>query len=150
MIGDAGRLDRLDLLLVGANDVVDAARRGRIEMVGAGAAGEAAVAVGLRRGGRAADQFQRVRPVEAHAALGGVHRLGDGEAEAPEVPAVGDGRVPVDRRRQPRIDVGARIGDDMGRGIGDAIERARRLGRKGARRAEANVSRRPSAVGSFS
>ena len=39
-----------------------------------------------------------------HAALRGVHRLGDAEAEVPQSAAVGDGRVPVDRRLQPGID----------------------------------------------
>ena len=61
----------------------------------------APVAVGLRRGERAADELQRVRPVEAHAALRRVHGFGDAESEVPEAAPVVDGRVPVDRRASP-------------------------------------------------
>ena len=36
--------------------------------------------------------------------------------------AIRDGRIPIDRRRQPRIDVGERVGDNMRGGEPDAIE----------------------------
>src|SRR3546814_12992836 len=61
------------------------------------------------------------RSVQAHAALGGVHRLGHAEAEPPEMAPIADRALPVDRAAQPRIAVGERIGDDMRRGIGDAV-----------------------------
>ena len=77
----------------------------------------------------AADQFQRVRPVQAHAALRGVHRFGDAEAERPQVPAERDGALPVDRGVEPGIAVGQRIGDDMRGGVGDAVERRLRRGK---------------------
>ena len=78
--------DRLDLLLIGADDVVDASsgarhRDGRCRRRRRSARrGAPSAAVE-----RAADQLARRRPVEAHAALGGVHRLGDAEAEVPEM-----------------------------------------------------------------
>ncbi len=88
------RLDGLDLLLVGADHVVDAGVGAGGEVVGAGAAGDqraGAVAGGVER---AADQLLRLGPAEAHAALGGVHRLGDAEAEVPEVVAEAEGARP--------------------------------------------------------
>ena len=73
----------------------------RREMVGAGAA---------RRRARLAARFAAaterrisssdVRPVEPHAALRRVHRLGDAEAELPEMLAVGDGARPSRSRRR--------------------------------------------------
>ena len=48
-----------------------------------------------------ADQLLRRRPIEAHAALRGVHRLRDAEAERPEVSAEGDGAVPIDLGIEP-------------------------------------------------
>ena len=52
------------------------------QMIGAGSAGYDCAAC-LRGCGAALDQFQRQRPVEAHAALRGVHRFGYGKAERP-------------------------------------------------------------------
>ena len=83
----------------------------------------------------AADQLQRVGPVQAHAALRGVHRLGDAEAERPQVPPERDRRVPVDRGVEPRIAVGERIGDHMRGRIGDAVELRRRAAASAARSA---------------
>ena len=99
----------------------------------------------------AASRLRRIsssecRPVQAHAALRGVHRLGDAEAERPQMPPERDGRVPVDRGVEPRIAVGERIGDHMRGRIGDAVERRRGLG-KFLRRAawcRARSCRRPS------
>ena len=48
---------------------------------------------------------RRARPVQAHAALRGVHRLGDAEAVRPEVAAEGEGGVPVDGGRRVGRDV---------------------------------------------
>ena len=81
-------------------------------------AGDHGIVAPLGLGERAADQLLRVGPAEPHAALGGVHRLGDPEAEIPEAMTEGEGAFPVDGRRQPRIVVGERIGDDMGGGEG--------------------------------
>ena len=84
-----------------------------------------------------------------HAALRGVHRLGDAEPERPEMAAEGDGGVPVDRGVEPRIAVGERIGDDMRRRIGDAVER--RLGRREILRRLRRVGRElPPAAGRLS
>ena len=115
--------DRGALLLVGADDVVDRDRRSGLEMIGAGT-GRDHRARHVARGVEAApDQFERSFPVEAHAALRGVHRFGDAEAQRPQILAKGDGAVPVDRGVEPRIVVGQRIGDDMRGRIGDAVER---------------------------
>src|ERR1700689_4029317 len=46
--------------------------------------------------GRARDQLSGQPPGQAHAALGGVHRLGDREAVVPEVVAEAQGGLPVD------------------------------------------------------
>jgi hypothetical protein len=99
----AERFDRCHLLFVGADDVVDRRRCVEVEVVGAAAGGDERA--GMVAGGveRAADQLERGRPVEAHAALRRVHRLGDAEAERPEALPVGDRRVPVERGGDPRI-----------------------------------------------
>ena len=115
------------LLLIGADHVVDGDVRAGRKMIGAGAGADQRAGEILGGVEAAPDQLQRVRPVHAHAALRGVHRLGDAEAERPQMPAERDGRVPVDRGVEPRIAVGERIGDHMRRRIGDAIERRRGL-----------------------
>ena len=108
-------------------------RRARgAQVVGAAAGGDQGAGHVARGVERAADQLERGRPVQAHAALRRVHRLGDAEAERPQVAAVGDGRVPVDRGGEPRVDGGQRVGDDVRRRVGDAVE-ARRRGRRGER-----------------
>src|SRR5947208_2709742 len=76
----------------------------------------------LGRGDGMADQLARGGPVEPHAALGCVHRLGHPETEVPKVMAEGDGPFPIDGGVEPGIVVGTRIGDDMGGGEGDAVE----------------------------
>ena len=81
-----------------------------------------------RRIEAAADQFERCRPVDAHAALGGIHGLGDAEPERPQVPAECDGALPVDGGIEPGVAIGQRIGDDMRGGVGDAAERRLRCG----------------------
>ena len=121
----AQRLDRLDLLLIGADHVVDRDAGVGGEMVGAGAARDQRAGPVLGRVERAPDQLKRGRPVDAHAALRGVHRLGDAEPEVPDVVAEGDGLVPVDRGIEPGIVVGERIGGDVHRRIGDAAKRWR-------------------------
>ena len=94
------------------------------EMIGAGArADQRAGQVPAPRRALRRISSQRGRPVEPHAALRGVHRLGDAEAERPEVPAEGDRRVPVDRGVEPGVAVGQRIGHDMRGRVGDAVER---------------------------
>ena len=102
--------------------------------------------IGARRRARlrnaAADQLERRRPVEAHAALRGVHRFGDAEAERPQVAAKRERRVPVDRGGEPRIDVGARIGDDVRRGERDAVPRGVRGGQRPRRAARAACTAR--------
>ena len=118
----AAGFDRLDLFLIGADDVVDGGRRGRNELVGADAGINGRARHVARRFDRELDELQRVRPVEPHAALRGVHGFGDAEAERPEMAAIGDGGVPVDRGGQPGIHIGERIGDQMRGGERDAIE----------------------------
>ena len=114
-------LDRLALFLVGADHVVDAGVRPRRQMVRAGAARNQPAAVPrLRSGDRAPDQLARGRPVQPHAALGGVHRFGDAESERPEMLAIGQCRLPVEGGVEPGVCVGVRVVDDMGGGIGDA------------------------------
>jgi hypothetical protein len=71
--------------------------------------------------------------------LRGVHRFGDAEAEVPDMLAEGDGLVPVDRGRQPGIDIGKGIGDDMDGGKRHAIQRALELRRKCSGRSEAII-----------
>ena len=119
-------LDRRDLLLIGADHVVDGSWRLRPRDDRCRRRRTPARCRGLRRAHRALDQLQRGRPVQPHAALRGVHRFGDAEAEIPDMLAEGDGAVPVDRRRQPGIVVGERIGDDMRGRERDAVERALR------------------------
>jgi len=52
---------------------------------------------GGRLGGRPPDQLARHVPLQAHAALGGVHRLGHRQAVRPQVAPEGERRVPVER-----------------------------------------------------
>jgi hypothetical protein len=114
-------LDRFHLLFVAANHVVDdlassSARWSVPQPEATSAPG------GLGRVERAAYQFERGRPVQAHAALRGVHRFGHAQAQRPQVAPVGDGGVPVDRAGQPRIHRRQRVGHDVRGGIGDAVE----------------------------
>ncbi len=130
-------LDRRDLLFIGADHVVEAFGVLGREVIGAGAGKHQRIAPRLRRRHRALDQFQRGRPVQPHAALRGVHRFGDAETEVPDMFAKGNRPVPVDSRRQPRIDVGERIGHHMRGGKRHAVQRALKSCRKRPRRREA-------------
>ena len=105
-------LDEGELLLVGGA-APRRGWRGPVQLVGADAAGDAA-ADRLGLGGGAADQLGRARPVQAHAALGGVHRLGDAESVGPQVTAEGEGGVPVDGGGRVGRRVAQRVGDDVG------------------------------------
>ncbi|MCY1517728.1 hypothetical protein D9M68_524250 [compost metagenome] len=130
----AERLDGGHLLLVAADHVVDALHVVDVQVVGAAARGDERAGHVLRGIERAADQFERGRPIQAHAALRGVHRLGHAQAQGEQVAAVGDGGVPVDRALQPRVDGGERVGDDVRGRVGDAVELDARFGldRRGA------------------
>ena len=125
--------DRGALLLVGADDVVEGHVGARFEMIGAGAAADQRAGKILGGVEAPADQFERGRPVDAHAALGGVHGLGDAEPERPQVPAECDGALPVDRGIEPGVAIGQRIGDDMRGRVGDAAERRLRRGQMARR-----------------
>ena len=89
-------------------------------MIGAGAVEHERVG---EFGPGAADQLQRPGPIEAHAALGRVHGLGDAEPKLREMPAEGHGGGPVDRGGPGRIGVGEGIGHDMGGREDRAVER---------------------------
>ena len=96
----------------------------------------ASSAPGLSRAAsmRAADQFQRGRPVQPHAALRGVHGLGHAQPHGPQVAPVGDGGVPVDGAIQPGVDGRARVGHHVGGRVRDAREFRTGCGRReGAR-----------------
>src|SRR5215213_6132409 len=73
--------DCLDLLLVGADNLVDRNACVGVEMVGADAAGDLYAWAAFGGIERAADQLLRAVPIEPHAALRGVHRFGDAEPE---------------------------------------------------------------------
>ncbi len=132
----AERLDRLHLVLVSGDHVVDGARALRREVIRADAARDERARHVARGVERAADELERRRPVEAHAPLRGVHRLGHAEPERPEVAAIGEGGVPVDGGGEPRIDGGEGIGHDVRGGVGDAREGARGVPSKRARLAQ--------------
>ena len=95
--------DESELLFIGGDHIVERPGGARRQMVGAGARSEVGAFDGARLGDRAADQFLRICPVETHAALRGVHRLGDAEAEPPQMMTERHRPVPVDRRLRPRI-----------------------------------------------
>ena len=107
-------LDEIDLLVVGIHDLLRR-RRALRQLVGVGTAGDVP-ALRLCLGHRADDQLAGGRPVETHAALGGVHGVGHRQAPRPEMAADGQGGVPVHAGFRPRGVLGERIGDDMGRG----------------------------------
>ena len=122
----AQALDGLGLMLVGVDHVGHGQALARHQVVGAAAREHPRARMVPRCVDRAADQLERGRPVQAHAALRGVHRLGHAEPEVPEPAAVGDGRVPVDRAAHPGVDRGQRVGDDVHRRERDPRERALR------------------------
>ena len=118
----AHRFDRLDLLFVGANDIVDANSRRGFEVIGPHPAADLDAGTPLRRFQSVADQFASTRPIEPAAALRGVHGFRDTKPKIPEIVAEMDRLLPIDRRIQPGIGVGQRIGDNMRRGKRNAIE----------------------------
>ncbi len=93
-------------------------------MIGARAIGDQRIVARPRFGLRAPDQLLRFGPTEPHAALRRIHRFGDAEPEIPQPVPEGEGALPVDGGRQPRIIVGQWIGHHMRRRIGDAGELA--------------------------
>ena len=119
----AEALDHLDLRLVGADHIVQRHLRPGREVIRPRAAGDQRPRPPLRRLQRASDQLPRLRPAQPHAALRGIHRLRHPEPEVPEVVAVADRRLPVDRRRHPRIAVRQRIRHHMRRREGHPVER---------------------------
>ena len=136
-------LDRGALLLVGGDDVPDGDVGARVEMIGPRTASDEGARHVFRRGKAPADQLERCGPIQPHAALRGIHRLGDAETERPEVAAEGDGALPVDRGIEPRIGICYGIGHDMRGRIGDAVERRLR-GREISRRTR-GIGREPAA-----
>ena len=123
----AHALDEPALLLVGRLDVRQRHARPRLELIGARARGEDRAAHSARLGDAAPDQLARRRPVEAHAALGRVHRLGHGEAQRPDVVPIAERRVPVERDLERGVDRGEWVGDDVdGRHPDAAGDRPRR------------------------
>ena len=94
-------------------------------LVGAGAAGDAGLhRMRLRLAHRALDQLLGGRPVDPHAALRGVHRLGEAEPLVPEPAAKAESVLPVDRRlAHPGVALGDRVGHDVRGGEGGAGQR---------------------------
>ena len=127
-------LDRVQLVEIGADDVVDRASIFRIELVGAAARIDHRATI-PSGGEGAGDELASVWPIETHAALGGVHGFGDRKALVEQIGAKAESLVPIDCGRAGRIIVGQRIGDDMGRGKGDAVPGGR-TGRRDKRRAD--------------
>ena len=109
----------------------------RCEVVRTGAGEHQRVASRLGRAHRTLDQFQRGRPVQTHAALSGIHRLRNAEPEVPDVFAKPNGLVPIDRRCEPRVDIGARIGNHMRRRKCDPVQRTLKFGGKRPRGSQA-------------
>ena len=115
-------LDCLDLLFIGADDVVDANSRNRIEMVRPDAAADLytwATFCGLEC---VTDQFTRRRPIESAAALSSIHRFCNAEPEIPKVMPKVDGLLPVDCGVEPGIDIGERVRHYVSRRKRDAVE----------------------------
>ena len=83
-----------ELLGVRLADVVQGGRAGR-QLVGGDARARSCRRPRGPRAADAADQLAGRRVVQAHAALGGVHRLGHAEAVRPQVPPERQRRVPV-------------------------------------------------------
>ncbi len=72
----------------------------------------------------ALDEVQSRGPIDAHAALGGVHRLGEVKALVPELAAEGQSRVPVHGGTGvPGRSFAQGVGDDVGGGEGGSGER---------------------------
>ena len=86
--------------MIGGDPGLAARQIGEVQLVGAGAAGDRAA--DRRRAPRRRlrrDEFAGGGPVQAHAALRGVHGVGDAEPVRPQFVPVGQGGVPVDDGR---------------------------------------------------
>ena len=121
--------DGFHLQLVGGNHFIDRFDIVQVQVIGAAAAGREGPGEVLLRLQRAADQFERGGPIQAHAALGGVHAFGYAQAQRPQVAAVGNRRVPIDRALQPRVYRGQRVGHHVGGAVRDAVEGGARAAR---------------------
>ena len=91
-------------------------------MIGTDPATDFDARTALRGLQRMADQFTRARPIEAAAALRRVHGFRDAQTEIPKIVTEMDCLFPIDRRVQPGIGVGQRIGHNMRSRKRDAIE----------------------------
>ena len=111
--------DVFALLLVRGLDIAQIARRARRQVIGLRAAHDAP-ADRLRLRHRAADELLARLPIETHAALRGVHRLGDAEPVLPDVAPERQRALPIDDGRRGRADVGERIRDDVHRRVWQA------------------------------
>ena len=117
----AEALDEIELFLIGGDHIVERAGGARRQLVGAGAGGKVGALDSPRLGDRAADQLPGVLP----------SRNPCRAAKCPSPRRCGsratrdDGERPSSRPNRPRRRAHGsvmpkRIGDDMGRGIGDA------------------------------
>ena len=128
-------LDRFALFFVCSDHIADRQVRRWSEVIGARPRCDHRARHVFRGIHAAAYQFERCRPVHSHPALGRVHRFGNAEPQFPQMRSKGDGAVPVDVGIDPGVVVGRRVGNDMGCGIGDSVERAVRSLGEIARRA---------------
>ena len=102
-----GGLHQVQLLLVGL-DHVRQRMPARRQLIGARPAGDDGVPLGSARR-RAGDQLPRLSPGQAHAALRGVHGLGDPEPVVPQEVPEADRGLPVDLAVRRRRDVRRRV-----------------------------------------
>src|SRR5215469_1161032 len=66
------------------------------------------------------DQFSRERPVQSHASLRSVHRLGNAEAKRPEMLAKPQRRLPIDNWRKDGVHCTDWVEHNVRRRKGDA------------------------------
>src|SRR5262249_44916 len=99
----AHRFDCLDLLFVGANDVVDTNVSTRLEMVGADPATDLDARTTLTGLKGMTDQLLCTGPIEPSASLCRIHCFGNAEAEIPKIVPKVDGFLPIDRGVEPGI-----------------------------------------------
>ena len=116
-------LDGRALFFVGGDDALERMRT-HGQVVGARTARHVTAAFG----DRTADELERIGPIEPHAALRRVHRLGDAQPERPQVAAVGERGVPVERRGGERVAVTERVAHHVRRGVGHAAADRSRWG----------------------
>ena len=122
------RLDEAELLLIGGDHVVERSwrrrrRDGRCRRREARSAPCDGAAPRRSSGGSVPCAFAQSKPMPRCEVSIASAML---EAERPQMMPERQRRVPVDDRRRPGIGHRERIGDDMGRGIGDARESRRR------------------------